>query len=153
MHDHGFWVTSSLALDNWEQKNCQTLGNKPNPSTPIIFDRFTFTFLKNRQAKNTVYLRFIRLSFPSKKSEMNSLYNEKRQWRVPMVWRKNIHAVCCEDNYFPNGKVKLFNSLFHSVCFFNTFWFLLPICLPCVTCGTYVTRINAVSWHTAQQTF
>ena len=28
---------------------------------------------------------------------------------------KNIHAVCCEDNYFPKGKFKLFNSLFHSV--------------------------------------
>ena len=32
-----------------------------------------------------------------------------------MVWRKNIHAVCCEDNYFPKEKFKLFNSLFHSV--------------------------------------
>ena len=29
--------------------------------------------------------------------------------------RKNIHAVCCEDNYFPNGKFKFFNSLFLSV--------------------------------------
>ena len=29
--------------------------------------------------------------------------------------RKNRHAVCCEDNYFPKGKFKLFNSLFHSV--------------------------------------
>ena len=32
-----------------------------------------------------------------------------------MVRRKDIHAVCCEDNYFPKGKFKLFNSLFHSV--------------------------------------
>ena len=44
-----FCVTSSLALDNWEQKYCQTLGNKPShshrvllclfliPSTPFIF--------------------------------------------------------------------------------------------------------------------
>ena len=28
---------------------------------------------------------------------------------------KDIHAVCCEDNYFPKGKFKLFNSLFHLV--------------------------------------
>ena len=28
---------------------------------------------------------------------------------------KGIHAVCCEDNYFPKGKFKLFNSLFHLV--------------------------------------
>ena len=34
---------------------------------------------------------------------------------VPMVRRKNIHAVCCEDNYFPEGKFKLIDSLFHSV--------------------------------------
>ena len=44
-----FYVTS-LALDNWGQKYSQTLGNKPNPSIPIIFDRFTFKFLKNRPA-------------------------------------------------------------------------------------------------------
>ena len=28
---------------------------------------------------------------------------------------KDIHAVCCKDNYFPKGKFKLFNSLFHLV--------------------------------------
>ena len=28
---------------------------------------------------------------------------------------KDIQAVCCEDNYFPKGKFKLFNSLFHMV--------------------------------------
>ena len=48
---------------------------------------------------------------------MNSLmYNEEGQWPVPLVRRKNIHAVCCEGNYFPKRKLKLFNSsLFHSV--------------------------------------
>ena len=25
------------------------------------------------------------------------------------------HAVCCEDNYFPKRKFKLFNSFLHSV--------------------------------------
>ena len=37
--------------------------------------------------------------------------------------------------------------------FFQYVWFLLPISLPCVICGNYVTRINAVSWHIARQTF
>ena len=32
-----------------------------------------------------------------------------------MVRGKNIHAVSCEDNYFPKGKFKLFNGFFHSV--------------------------------------
>ena len=27
---------------------------------------------------------------------------------------QTIHTVCCEDDYFPKGKFKLFNSLFHS---------------------------------------
>ena len=31
--------------------------------------------------------------------------------------------------------------------------FLLPICLPCVICGSYVMKINAVLRHTARQTF
>ena len=80
---------------------------------------------------------------------MNSLYNEKGQWPVPMVLKENIHAVCCEDNYFPKGKFKLYNTLFHSVylVFVNTFVFYCYFFLPCVICGTYVTRINAVSWH------
>ena len=28
---------------------------------------------------------------------------------------QTTHTVCCEDDYFPKGKFKLFNSLFHSV--------------------------------------
>ena len=32
-----------------------------------------------------------------------------------MVRGKDIHVVCCGDNYFPKGKFKLFNSLFHLV--------------------------------------
>ena len=32
-----------------------------------------------------------------------------------MVRGKDIDPVCCEDNYSPKGKFKLFNSLFHLV--------------------------------------
>ena len=53
-----------------------------------------------------------------------------------------IHTVRYEDDYFPKGKFTLFNSLFHLV-------YLLPICLPCVICGSYVTKINAEMWHSA----
>ena len=28
---------------------------------------------------------------------------------------QTIHIVCCEDDFFPKGKFKLFNGLFHSV--------------------------------------
>ena len=46
---------------------------------------------------------------------MKSLFDEKRQWPVPMVRVRNTQAVCCEDNYFLKEKFKLFNSLYHSV--------------------------------------
>ena len=29
--------------------------------------------------------------------------------------KKNFNVECCEDNYFPKGKFKSFNSLFHYV--------------------------------------
>ena len=32
-----------------------------------------------------------------------------------LAMSQTIHSVCCEDNYFPKEKFKLFNSLFHSV--------------------------------------
>ena len=72
---------------------------------------------------------------------------------------QTIHTVSCEDNYFPKGKFKLFNCLFYSVYLVFFFpkksCFLLLICLPCVICGSYVTKINAVLWHmhSARQTF
>ena len=37
--------------------------------------------------------------------------------------------------------------------FFQYVWFLLPICLLCLICAMHVTRINAVSWQIARQTF
>ena len=31
----------------------------------------------------------------------------------PLAISQTIHNVCCEDDYFPKGKFKLFNTLFH----------------------------------------
>ena len=33
----------------------------------------------------------------------------------PLTISQTIHTVCCEGDYFPRGKFKLFNSLFHLV--------------------------------------
>ena len=69
-----FSVTFSLALNNSEGKNILKLLAiiKSNLLIPIIFDRFTFKFLKITRLldkiKNTISLRFISLSFPCKKS-------------------------------------------------------------------------------------
>ena len=69
---------------------------------------------------------------------MNSLYT----MTVPiMVRRKNIHAVFCENNYFPKGKFKLSNSLFHSECtllFFNTFDFYYQFVCRALSVGRTV---------------
>ena len=65
-------VPSSLALDNWEQKFCQTLGNMPNHSH---------------------------------------------------------FFVCCEEDYFPKGKFKSLNSLFHSV--YLVFFFFKKVVFFC----------------------
>ena len=91
-----FCMTSSLALDNWEQKYCQTLGNTAKPFTPCPARTIIF------QRKNVNYL-----------------------------------IVCF-------AQCTLF---FQKVCF------LLPICLPCVICGSYITKMNAVLWHDARQAF
>ena len=115
--------------------------------------------------KGTVSLRFISLSFPSKKSSsetdmsllaMNSLYNGKGKWPVPMVHCKKTLTPCA-------ARIIIFRkeNLNHLiVCFTKCTLFLqyvrfpFSICLPGVICGTYhVTRINAVSWHVARQTF
>ena len=51
------------------------------------------------------------------------------------------HQVCCD-------------SLFHSVYLvFPKSLFSIEICLPCVICGTYVSKINAVLWRSARQSF
>ena len=40
-----------------------------------------------------------------------------------------------------------------STLFFQKVCFLFQICLLCVFCGTYVTKINAVLWQTTRETF
>ena len=142
-HNHG--ILPDIFFGS-RQLKAKTLG-------PIIFHRFTFQDKKCRK------LEIYKFIFSTQKIvlwedmsllAMNSLYNEKGQWPVPMVRRKGIHAVSWE--------VFLRESLnylwFHSVYLvFQYVCFLLPICLPCVIYGTYVTRIKAVSWHIARQTF
>ena len=66
---------------------------------------------------------------------------------------QTIHTLCCKDDYFRKGKFKLFNSLFHQVYLVQKVCFLLQICLPCVICGTYETKIKAVLWHSVRQIF
>ena len=57
---------------------------------------------------------------------------------------ETIYTVCCEEDYFPKGKFKLFDCFFHyAPCFFRKVCFLLPICLPFVICGSYARQTFA----------
>ena len=49
-HDGGILLDIFFDSRQLRVKYCQTLGNKPHPSIPIIFGSFTFKFLKNRLA-------------------------------------------------------------------------------------------------------
>ena len=121
----GLCAISSLAIDNWGQKCCQTLGNKANPSIPIIFDRFTFKFLKNRRLlgkiKNTVSLKFIRLSFPSKKSSSE---------RTCPYWQRigGFHVTSSPPCWWTENKRSLISSLCLSTssCSFHHCYLCLP---------------------------
>ena len=55
---------------------------------------------------------------------------------------QTIHTVCCEDDYFPKGKLKLFNSLFHSVylVFFKKFVFYCRFVCHALSMGRMYRR-------------
>ena len=138
-----FCVTSSLALDNWGQNIVRLL------AIAIFFDRFTFKFLKNHRLLskiNTVSLRFISLSFPSKKSSSERAC-PYWQWIVCTVKKRNDwYQWFVEKPFTPCASRTIIfqreNLKYLIVCFtqctlfFQYVWFLLP----CVICGTYVTR-------------
>ena len=52
---------------------------------------------------------------------MNSLYNEKGQWLVPLVWRKNIHTVCFKDNIILQRENLNHLIVCFTQCLFNMF--------------------------------
>ena len=60
---------------------------------------------------------FFRLSFRNWKScvyNCDDLPSYSKNIIKLLAITQTIHTVCCEDDYFPKGKFKLFNSLFHS---------------------------------------
>ena len=60
---------------------------------------------------------FFRLSFRNCKScvyNYDDLPSYSKNIVKLLAISQTIHTVCCEDDYFPKGKFKLFNSLFHS---------------------------------------
>ena len=59
---------------------------------------------------------------------------------------QTIHTVCCEDDWFPKRKFKLFNSLFHSV------YLVFPKSLFSIA-DLFPVRLNALLWHSKRQTF
>ena len=70
---------------------------------------------------------------------MNSLYNEKGQWLVPLVWRKNIYTFCFKDNIILQRE-----NLNHLiVCFTQCLFNMLGIC----TVGNCVSLLQGFWEH------
>ena len=66
-----------------------------------------------------------------------------------LAMSQTIYTVCCEDDYFPKGKLNFLIVCFTQCSlFFEKVCFLLPICFPWVICGSYVTL-----WHNVGQIF
>ena len=77
----------------------------------------------------------MKLSHAQDHEILRNIFFSVRQLRAKNVAKllaisQTAHTVCCEDDYFPKGKFKFYNSLFHSVYLvFHKVCFLLPICL------------------------
>ena len=108
---------------------------------------------------------------------MNHLLSKNMQWNYASftwhLWRsttenknfvkllticQTIHIFLCAARkiIFQRGNVNYLIVCFTQCTlfiFFRKGCFLLPICLPCVICGSYVTKINAVLWHGVRRTF
>ena len=80
------WVTSSSALDNWEQKYCQTLGHKPNHSHRLLRGRF---FPKGKFKLFNGLFHSVYLVFPK------SLFSIANLFAVRFLW--DVWDVCNED--------------------------------------------------------
>ena len=78
-----FCVTSSLVLDNWEQKYCQTPANKPNHSHRLLRGRF---FPKGKFKLFNGLFHSVYLVFPK------SLFSIANLFAVRFLW-----DVCNED--------------------------------------------------------
>ena len=100
---------------------------------------------------------FFRLSFRNCKScvyNCDDLPSYSKNIVKLLAISQTIHTVCCEDDYFQRKNLNYLIVCFtQSTLFFQKVCFLFQICLLCVFCGTYVTKINAVLWQTTRETF
>ena len=114
--------------------------------------------------KTTVSSRFIRLSFPSKNRPPRENFLTGNYLIVCTIKKGNNRYLwsggktfkpCSARTIIFQRKHLKYLVIFFTQCtlFFQyVCFFILPVCLPCVTCGKYVTRIHAVSWHITRQT-
>ena len=76
--DHGI-LRDILVLDNWEQKYCQTLGNKPNQSHRVVRGRL-FSKWKFKLLNSLFHLVY--LVFPKSLISIVSLFAVRYPWVV-----------------------------------------------------------------------
>ena len=81
--------------------------------------------------------------------------NKRRYWYVLRIHLfKEIHLILWNTALLTSGVLeKLIVCFTRCTLFFQLVCFLLPICLHALAMSHIVTRMNAVSWHIAWQTF
>ena len=125
-----FCLTSSLVLDNWEQKYCQTPGDKPNHSNRLLRGRF---FPKG---KFKLFNSFFSLSVPC--------FSKKFVFYCKFVCRASSVSLLAEVSH-DEAKIRGRRDLIFASSWETT-------ASREGICGTYVTKINVVLWHSARQT-
>ena len=81
--------------------------------------------------------------------------NKRRYWYVLRIrFFKDIHLILWNIALLTSDVLKkLIVCCTRGTLFFQYVCFLLPICFPCVSSGTYCNEDENVSWHIAWQTF
>ena len=174
-----FCMESSLALDNWTQKYCQTLGKLISQTIHttcyccrddyftkrkfkdliVCFTQCTLFFQKDCCLLQICLPCVIWGSYARDHGMLRDFFFCARQLRAKILsysWQlAKPFTPCAVTTIIFQRKILNYLIVCFPQCalFFQKVGFLLPICLPYVICGSYETKINVVLWRSARQTF
>ena len=122
---HLLW--SSTNSNSWQSAKPFT----PCAARTIIFQRENLNYLMVCFTQGTLFFQNVCFllpiclpcvicgTFARDHGVLRDIFFGARQTQTlgnqPNPSHQTLHTVCCEDDYFPKGKFKLFHSLFHSV--------------------------------------
>ena len=100
MHDHGIFhhcMTSSLTLNNWGQKYCQTLGYEPNPSIPPcdLIQRLILPTIQKYSLllKLNQHMKQLRMDTNTQKIDLAKQWHHHQKTELfPVIWYLKCHS-------------------------------------------------------------